>query len=200
MAGPPPAFQLRLVRWDYVSGGGPSELLVLSISFGKGRGGSSRNSSQVRDAYQGSEFSQKDTQLRSRPAYALTHLGVGEKYSFDEESWKRLKTETLELFYTHGTEYLDVFAIRIKKYYELNVVVANPAVTFRRVDSAQRRVRIKYRGRTPGFKGGLPSLRAICRVRRLYQTIGWDPARKEVAGVLPVVDMVREQPISMFVN
>ena len=108
-------------------------------------------------------------------------------YLFKEETWKWLKTETLELFYTHGTEYLDAFAMHIRNGFCPGATVTTTAFKFRGADSAQCRVRVRDWGgmlETPG----LEKVQAMCIVRGLYQAVGWDPARKE-AGVLPVVDM-----------
>jgi len=122
----------------------------------------------------------------------LLHIwSSNEMYSFGEASWEWVKRETLEFFYTHGTEYLDVFAMHIKEGYHSGEAVDTTTFTFRGVGGAQRRVLTRDPDGmlgTPGRERVL-GLQAMCRVRELYQVVGWDPARKEV-GVAPAVHMV----------
>ena len=122
-----------------------------------------------------------------------------EMYSFDEESWEWLKRETLELFNTRGTEYLPAFATYIGSRHYSDAAVAFPVLTLKRKDGVQRRIRIRdsawvlgmlVEERTPSYPAmweeRTRGLLAVCRVRGLFQVVGWDPAWKE--GVLPVVD------------
>ena len=89
-------------------------------------------------------------------------------YSFDEEARKWLERETLELVFTHGTGYLVAFAMHIKEGYDSSVGGVSGTSELERV----------------------PGLEAMCRLRELYQAVGWDPARKETS-VFPTVDMVQ---------
>ena len=81
-------------------------------------------------------------------------------YSFDEESRKWLKRETVELLNTHGVERLKALAVHIKEGYD---------------------------GRTGVER--VPGLRAMCRLRELYQVIEWNPGQEETSGS-PAVEVV----------
>ncbi|KAF9645206.1 hypothetical protein BDM02DRAFT_3131226 [Thelephora ganbajun] len=84
---------------------------------------------------------------------------------------KWLKRETLQFFYTHGTEYLDAFAMHIEGC--SSTAAATAAFTFRGADGAYRRVRVKDSSRTLGTSEleRVPGLQAMCRARGLYQTV-----------------------------
>ena len=112
----------------------------------------------------------------------LLHIwSSNEMHSFDEGAMKWLREETFELFYTHGMEHLDAFATHIKDCYDSNAAMATTTFMFEEADGAQCRARTQDQGGVLGASGreGAPSLQAMCRLRELYQAVGWDPARKE---------------------
>jgi len=105
--------------------------------------------------------------LHSYGAVQLMLLHIWSSYSFEKETWKWLKIETLEVFYTHGTEYLETFAIHIKEGFGLRTAVATATFKFRGADGVQRHVRVKDWGSVSEMSGweGVPSLWAMCIVR-----------------------------------
>lgn len=90
----------------------------------------------------------------------------------------------MNFFIPHGMEHLDAFTTHIKDCYDLNAATATTTFTFKGADGAQRRVFTQDHGEVVGApeREGASSLQAMCRLRELYQAVGWDPARKE-AGV-----------------
>ena len=113
----------------------------------------------------------------------LLHIWSSNEYvSFDEESWKLLERETHEYFHTHGMEDLEGFAAHIREGGSSRTTVATNTFRFRGADGVQRRVRTKDWGERSwvlGWGGRVSDFFGMCRVKGLYQVVGWDPTRKE---------------------